>query len=410
MKKLFISVFVIALICIAIYFGYSVFWIYQLHAKQNTMGTNLPDHFKEIFSIKRDSNGYFCINGQLKNETDDSFIIDTKATSMARIEKLEKISANYWGSYPMPIKNVYGQQERLPLYEIQNLVVHNKKLYGPLFKGIKETNALYELLYKDVLGKDVLKNFSWKFSLDDGLVTLFSNKDGDMLKSESVGFMKIPNGLNRNIPLDILCMNYREKFEFDLGYQGCLSIEKDLFEELKLKLPCEKYLNERVKGRIDTAFVFNNIDIMIASITIPNCTLCYYPLVNRNLIGVRFSEKLNFILGYQFTVISSVLNEDLYIQKRKNKDMGKGWIVCPNIGFDLNILNGDVYLTMLKIGGKAEKVGLRIGDKILDIDSGAVKLDKNTVMSGITTSYLYKKQQIAVEVERSGKRTTFHIK
>lgn len=323
MKALFISLFIIVLLGIAVYFVYGIFCIYRLNAKQKAMGTDLPDHFKEPFLMQRDLNGYFCIDGRLEGSTCDNFILDTKATRMSRIEKLEDVGANYWESYPMPVKNVYGQQEKLPLYEIPGLVVHNRELCKPLFKGIRKTNALYELLYKDVLGKDVLKNFSWKFSLDDGLVTLFSNKDSEMLKSESPGFVKINDGLKRDISLDFPITNCHGKFGLDLGCQGCINIDEELFDKLKLKSPYEKYLNERIEGRIDTAFVFNDIDIKFADMLISNCTLCYYPLVNRSLIGVRLIERLNFILGYHFMDNSSVLKEDLYVQKRRSYDIKK---------------------------------------------------------------------------------------
>lgn len=406
MKALLVYFFTFIILGLIGFFIYGIFWTYKLNARQASMGSTLSKNFEVVLPMQRDSNGYFCISGEINGRHKD-FILDTKATSMARMESLKEFEARYWSSYPIPVKNVYGQQERLPLYEFDSLCINGNKLYKPLFKGISKSNALHYLLYKDIIGKDILQHFIWKFSLDDAKITLFSNKDITTLVSESEGFVKIENGLKNNVPLKSEEFEFQEKFCFDTGFQGCISIDKDLFERLKGKLIYEKYLNERIRGRIDTAFVFNDVELNLEGIHIPNCVLCYYPLVNRNLIGVRFIEKLNFILGYQIQDDSSIYKEDLFVQLRKNANANKTLSMCPDIGFDINVLEDDIFVTLLKTGGKASEAGLRIGDRVIEIDD--INIDVNSVISGEVTSYLYTRQKIKIKVIRMGEFLTFDI-
>lgn len=215
------------------YFIYGVAQMYKINTWQNAIGKELPSKFKEILPLKRSSKGWFYITGKVGMHKRD-FILDTQARSMARIENLLSLHANHWGTYPRAVKNLYGQQEKYALYTLDNVGIGDSLLlYKPLFSGITQTNALYGLLDKDLLGKDVLQHFVWKFSLDYDELTLFSNSDANMLREEACNYTKIENGLEEGIPLLFESVKELYKYHFDLGYEGYISINKELYEKLK---------------------------------------------------------------------------------------------------------------------------------------------------------------------------------
>lgn len=392
-----------------IYFIYAISWIYRLNVKMNGIGNNLSDTFNIELPLLRDPNGYFCIMSKLDNLPKESFILDTRATNLARIETLRKMEARYWGTYPVFVKNTYGQMEKLSLYELKSLTIGKEKLQKPLFKGISKTNAIYNLLYKKVIGKDILQHFIWKFSLDENKLTLFSNKNNTQVISEAQDFHLIKDGLIENkiiLKSPLLSDNYR--FSFDLGYQGEISIDKKIFQILKDKSSCIKYLNARNAGRIDTTYVFPGVTIEWDSFQIPDCELRYYPLTNRNLIGVKFIERFNFILSYQ-NPQGGPRSSDLYIQSRKTNPIHINNCSHSNFGFEIGILGDILQVTSIEIGGKAQNTGLKVKDRIIDIDRNSIHLDEDYVLSGKINKYLYNKDSIFIKVQRDNKIIEYKI-
>lgn len=392
-----------------IYFIYAISWIYKLKVKQEELGNNISDTFYIELPLLRDPNGYFCLISSLNNLPEESFILDTKATSLARAETLQEIESQYWGSYPVFVKNTYGQMEKSPLYELNSLTIGKEIFQKPLFKGISKTNAIHNLLYKKVIGKDILQHFIWKFSLDENKLTLFSNKNNHQIQLETQGFHLIKDGLIDNkiiLNSPLLSDNYR--FSFDLGYQGEISIDKKIFQLLKDKSPCIKYLNARTSERIDTTYVFPGITIEWDGFQIPDCELRYYPLTNRNLIGVRFIEQFNFILGYQKPK-EGPRSSNLYIQPRKINLIGTNNCSRSNFGFEIGLLNGTLQVTSIEIGGKAEQTGLKVKDRVIDIDQNSIHLDEEYVLSGQINNYLCNKSSILIKVKRDNKIIEYKI-
>ena len=80
-------------------------------------------------------------------------------------------------------------------------------------------------------------------------------------------------------------------------------------------------------------------------------------------------SRFNLILSDQRT-------EDLYIQLRKDLDL------------DIDQLGGDPLVTFVEIGGKAERAGVKIKDKVVEIEGGAIGLDPVKVISGQIGAYL----------------------
>lgn len=67
--------------------------------KQDSMGDGLAHEFRAELPLLRDPNGLFCLTAQINGQQADTFFLDTKATSMARMEELNALHATYWDKY-----------------------------------------------------------------------------------------------------------------------------------------------------------------------------------------------------------------------------------------------------------------------------------------------------------------------
>lgn len=228
-----------------------------------------------------------------------------------------------------------------------------------------------------------------------------------MFQSETQGYTLIKNGLEDNKAfLAFPTLSDSIGCNFDLGYQGDICIDKRLFKELYGKYPCEKYLNARTVERTDTTYVFRGIEIEFGGIKITDAEIDYY--MNRNVIGVEFAERFNFILGYQKKENSQ--SADLLIQPRKNFVSMKSNTDNQDFGLNIGILGGELIIKSIKIGGLAESAGIKVRDKVVEIDHGAVNLNMQSVRSGSIKNYIIEKDSITLKIEREGKQLEYVIK
>lgn len=76
-----LSVIVIGIVGGLSYFIYGVAQMYKINTWQNAIGKELPNKFKEMLPLKRDTKGWFYITGKVGTHKRD-FILDTQARSM----------------------------------------------------------------------------------------------------------------------------------------------------------------------------------------------------------------------------------------------------------------------------------------------------------------------------------------
>ena len=114
-----------------------------------------------------------------------------------------------------------------------------------MFKGISKSNAMYDLIMDhNVIGKDIIEQLFWKFSLDDEKIILFSKKDSLLFCKETENYVKIENGLKDN-SLFFSDISTQGNFMFDLGYGGEIMVNKKIFACLSDKFSSKRYLSTR---------------------------------------------------------------------------------------------------------------------------------------------------------------------
>ena len=411
MKKkrvIIISISLIAVLLVFFKFIYPMVWLAKLNVRQLNLGESIPEKCRIERELIVDDNGYFCIDVLFNNKDKRQLIIDTQATCLARIDTLERLGARYWDDYPVNVRNLYGQKEKLPLYELESISIDQLSLQKPLMKGFSENNAIYQLLYKEVLGKDILQHLVWKFDLDDDKLILFSNKNESLLNSEVQDYQLIEGGLaGKAISLSFPAITTDAYFTLDLGYQGEISIDDKLYKELSKNNTPLKCLNLNTDDTIDTTYVFQNIDVSWKNIPVKNCNLYYYPERSLNQIGAPFMKHFNFILAY--LNVNHKRKKDLYIKDRcTNQDINLNLSFLAS-GFGLEYLNDKLTISTIVKGSSAEKTGLKLRDEVIEIDNGAFELTDYTVSSGLVFTYLLQQKSIHLKVQREQEMKNFDI-
>lgn len=86
--------------------------------------------------------------------------------------------------------------------------------------------------------------------------------------------------------------------------------------------------------------------------------------------------RFNFILGYDYNN-GDKSHDDLYIKPIKNFQNFNSIPYVSDFGFSISKLNNNFVISNIKIGSIAESANLKIGDKIISIDSGNFKINEN---------------------------------
>ena len=375
----------ILFVAVFAYFVYLAVWTYRFNADQRKIVENMDADFCQTSQIIRDPNGYLGI-----------LLFDTQAsTSLAKQETLDRYEAEYWRRKPMPTFNFYKQVYFSKLYRVNNINIGNCELKGVVFTSVPKDNGMYNALYRPVLGRTVMENMGWKFDMDKNEMTAFSLKNKEKLRQETEGFTLADGGIN-NFPL------YSEQTDslslmLDLGSNYDILIDKDVYEKLRQRHDSRTYVNYRREGLTDTIAEFSGITMQCNGVAVPDCVLDYMPSINKNVAGNIFAGKVNFVLA----------GESLYVKQRVDTlSAANGF---PALGLNIYVREGNVCVTALEINGLAEKSGLRLGDKVIAVDNGAVGADIMSVSSGKLEKYIQQADSLTLEIERNGKRQVFCI-
>ena len=405
MKKI-LKISLLAITCLVviglIYFGSIIYTLTKINLWQNKIGETLPDTFRIELPVIKNQDGYFCVRATVNDNYEADYFMDTQAASLAKIETIKDLNANFWDNFPVATHNFYGQKEKLPLYYFDSFKIQFLSLEKPLFKGISKSNAMYDLMDNDVIGKDILKQLYWKFSLDSSKMILFSNKDSLILKKETENFVKIENGLiGRNNHISFSEISMLDDFMFDLGYGGEIMVNKKIFAALSNRFSPKIFVSTRSTSvKNDTTYVFDKMNIEWGGIKIPNCQVIYRSVTNRNLIGALLINRFNFVLAY-----NDKTGDNLYLQPRDNFQNFISTPYCSDFGFDIEKSESGFIVKRIEIGGLADKAGVNVMDKIVSIDNGNFDMNNTKQLD----SYLLDKNSVTIEIEKEGKTAVIEI-
>lgn len=353
---------------------------------------NLPDTFRiqTPFTLRE---GLFTIDGKI-NKKDTNFIIDTGATmNLAKTETLQAFNATFWGNHPAKSINSHGQKSDVSLYYPNSLEIQGLLFERPLFESIYPNNQSHDFLSRPVLGADFIRTLYWKFSMDNQSAVLFGKKDKSLLEREVEGYTKIEMGWRMKTDLTILPMKESDSFILDLGFNGEIRVDRQLYAQLSNQVKFKKYLQVYRDATIDTVFLSEHVNVRWGGVDVKNCRVVHSPRVNYNFIGSRFMQHFNFVLAFES------LKNRVYIKPSDAFDSSGSTTDFSDFGFDIS-KKGSMEVAPIEIGGLAEISGLRLKDKVLSVDDGAFDLNQENRHDRLI-EYLRDKHSVTIQVERN---------
>jgi hypothetical protein len=378
-------------------------------------GDSLPDTFRVVLPLRVNSGNRALIRARINGQYDMDFIIDTQASNLAKSEDLKNLNAHYRGKFPLATYDMNREKSRNDLYYFDSFEIASLSFGNTLFKEIKPSNYIYEILSKEnknVLGRETVRLLNWKFDADEGELVLFSRKDDSLLAKEvENGYRKIKKGLGRN--KNVLTFHNGDisgKFTLDMGSDTEISIGKRLFKQLSKRMPYR-----RIGGSKGSVYLFENVDVEWNGIVIKNCQVDYVPgQFLKNFIGLEVMRRFNYILAHELSSGGVLIRGDLYLKPRKDFDSikSKPLIRISDFGFILFSEEGKPYIA-IEAGGVADRAGLKTGDLLVDVDNGAFIFSKEESL-GFTNNdnlflYLVEKKTVKIEVERDGRRIVCYL-
>jgi hypothetical protein len=395
MIKISLSVIVILVMACT---GCIVYKSVKIINVQRKTGDLLPDTFRIEVPVKMSENDRFLVEAVVNDSYRADFIIDTQASSLMKMEQINELNGHFYENMPIPTFNLYGQSMKTPLYYFDSFKIQSLVFNKPLFHGISKSNEIHGIMTNNIVGFEILKRLCWKFSLDDGKMILFSNKDAQLLLKEAKDYIKIENGIDKVLSGGsnvLLFPNTQTQGNFmaDMGYNDEIMVNKKIFDSLSEKIPYRKFLSPlRTSAENMEGYVFEKMTVEWNGIKVPNCQVTYTPTADRNIIGTRLIKRFNFIMAYQED------SRDLYLQPRKDF---QSFASAPYSAFGFNIKkqDGGFTVNLIEENGVAAKAGIRLKDTVVHIDNGAFNLNDTQQLN----TYLSDKTSVTIGILKDGK-------
>ena len=251
--------------------------------------------------------------------------------------------------------DITGKKTKVPCVKIDSM-----NISGAVFRNIYAIVAdlsLYDCEnVKVILGNNILKTGTWKIDLFEHKITLFNTKTN----IDFSGFHKIPFSYRLN--LIKLQFDYSGKklknILFDTGNPSILILsQKDkLTEHLKPKYSFELYyqsLNKMQLEKVRRDYYFSNIKLYNLEL---DSVLTKYS--RKRSIGLGLFKNNTIIIDYSHKLIG--IKEPFILKKPTFKNVG-----ITFKSYD----NNDIVISSLRLNSPADKIGVKVGEKVQKINN-----------------------------------------
>lgn len=374
--------------------------IYKYARHTDSIEKQLPKVFKVEVPLTMHE-GWFSTKGII-NEKTMNFIFDTGAgMSLAKVEDLKALHTVYWGSYPIKSIDAHGKKSGIQLYYPDSLKIGSLSFQKPLFKAIYPNEYVHSFLPGIVIGEDLLTACYWKFSMDEKKITLFAKQDKSLLEKGAIGYYLINIGTDKKTELEFPAFQQKQKFILDLGFNGEISINKSIYTELSKSISFKEYLKVYNDTLIDTLYLSEKINLKWYGHNVEGCRLIYNPRSSYCFLGTKFMQRFNFILAF------NDFKKQIYIKPSLAYKISVDTACFSDFGFDI-IHDSFSRIHILESEGPAELAGLKLGDKVLNIDDGEFNPSADNLHDRLIT-YLANKKTIRMNIIRSGQMISIPI-
>ena len=251
--------------------------------------------------------------------------------------------------------DITGKKTKVPCVKIDSM-----NISGAVFRNIYAIVAdlsLYDCEnVKVILGNNILKTGTWKIDLFEHKITLFNTKTN----IDFSGFHKIPFSYRLN--LIKLQFDYSGKklknILFDTGNPSILILSQGdkLTEHLKPEYSYELFyqsLNKMHPEKVRRDYYFSNI--ILYSLELDSVLTKYS---RKRSIGLGLFKNNTIIIDYSHKLIG--IKEPFILKKPTFKNVG-----ITFKSYD----NNDIVISSLRLNSPADKIGVKVGEKVQKINN-----------------------------------------
>jgi hypothetical protein len=305
------------------------------------------DYYVIIDNIKVNSTP---IDGNVIFDTGNNLtVIDNSVAQDLNIKTIKKVIH----------RDISGRMKFVPYVKVESLNV-NGAVFRNVYAMVIDLSLFECENLKIILGDNVLNTGIWKIDMLKHKITLY-NQNEDINYD---GFHKIPFSHKNNwIKLKQFTLNGSELKNIKLDTGNPIPLTLSLKGKIKKEtlIPAYSYeyymrtLNKVQPKKIIEDYYFTSINLN--GLPIDSVFTVFTKNIPFRLIGLNFFKNSTMIIDYKNSLIG--IKEPFFMQKPNFENVG--------ISFD-SFNDNEVVISTLRLNSPADKLGVKVGDKVQKIN------------------------------------------
>ena len=366
------------------------------HTKQKSFNVKIP--FENRF-------GLIVIKVELNNETYD-FILDSGAVNVLS-KKLAKTLGSK-GLFTVDNSDSQGNSQPMEIAKIDEISIGGVKFEGTGC-GITDFNQSIDLgciEVDGVIGSNLMRLAIWKIDFRNQIITITNTKESLSLEAKTKKIPFYTFGEENKPFCNIKINEVEEKYVIiDLGSNDGFTLSYSTYDKIQKELPKSKKAIEYGSGgsgaygygKMDSIYYLQAGSLSVGEFGWNNQIIkCSKSIVPS--LGTAFFSNYDLVMNWA--------DKELLLSPHTDYDNQQ----FIHAGFNVHYQDDALVIASLIKESNAEKSGMQLGDKIIQIDG---KDYSNSSIADYCdlTKQLYKDNSIKnVVINRNGKQLSFDIK
>lgn len=365
------------------------------HTQKQAFKTEIPFEYRL---------GLIIIKVEINNKTYD-FVLDSGGVNLLSKELAEKI-----GKKGFITKNVGGHQgnsQPMDFTKVEELTIGRVK-FAETAAGIGDFKHSLELScikLDGMIGANLMRLAVWEIDFKNQIITITNTKESLSLSAQTkkIPFytdavhkpyctVKINEVAEKNVNIDLGSVQ-----GFNLSYDHYEKRQKELSKNkqaIEYGYPSSGYYGY---GKVDTNYYLQVDRFSIGEIELDNQLLKFSKSVNPT-IGTAFFKNYDLVMNWA--------DKEILLTPHTAYDNQQ----LTHQGITLNNQDGALSIASLFQGSQAEKLGLQIGDKIIQMDGKDYANITEEAYCDFILQYNEGSQTTNIVVDRNGEQLSFNLK
>jgi len=287
-------------------------------------------------------------------------------------------------------RDISGRMKFVPYVKVESLNV-NGAVFRNVYAMVIDLSLFDCENLKIILGDNVLKTGIWKIDMLKHKITLYNQNENINYD----GFHKIPFSHKFNwIKLEQFTFNGYELKNIKLDTGNPIPLTLSLKGKIKKEtlIPAYSYeyymrtLNKVQPKKIIEDYYFTSINLN--GLQVDSVFTVFTKNIPFRLIGLNFFKNSTIIIDYKNSLIG--IKEPFFMQKPNFENVG--------ISFD-SFNDNEVIISTLRLNSPADKLGVKVGDKVQKINGTDISDFSLTKCGLIDSLYLMTKDTLYLKLE-----------